>query len=44
MLKVEAEADTLLAQGYLPLAQQAAVEVSWQPHSLEAGRRLESGR
>ena len=35
-----AEADTPLARGYLPLAQQATMEVSGLPHPREAGRQL----
>ena len=37
---MEAEADTPLARGYLPLAQQATMGVSGLPHSREAGRQL----
>ena len=34
------EADTPLARGYLPPAQQATMEVNGLPHSREAGRQL----
>ena len=37
------EADTPLARGYLPPAQQATMEVNGLPHSREAGRQLMFG-